>query len=156
MLPLALMALRNDRHGTTGFKPTELFFSFRVKDLSLPPISNRHVALQPHGEAARNIAGRRLKATRRFKDRHFREGSTALLRRPHRPGKLQLSGEEVRVVRQLDSHVVDVEDSAGRVQRVTTSRISPLPPTEQPTLQQPLPTTKQPGLVDLLLGSQIT
>ena len=146
VLPLALMALRNDRHGTTGFKPTELFFSFRVKDLSLPPISDRHVEFTPHGDAARNIAQRRLRVTKRFKDRQFQEGATALLRRPHRPGKLQFSGEEVKVVRQVDSHVVEVENSGGRVQRVTTSRVSPVQPVRvQQASSRPTRTRRPPA-----------
>ena len=125
VLPTVLMAVRNDKHATTGFKPTELFFTFRVKDLSLPPISDRFLDIRPHGEAAQNIAQRRFNVRRRFEDRRFPPGSTVLLRRPQQR-KLQLSGDEVKVVRQLDSHVVDVE-AGGRVMRVSTARISPVP-----------------------------
>ena len=149
VFPFALMAIRNDKHATTGFKPTELFFSFRVKDLSLPPINERHLELQLHGDAARNIAQRRLRVRRKFQDRRFEPGSTVLLRRPQTT-KLQLSGTEAKIVRQVDSHVVDVEAADGRISRESTARVSPVP-VSRPTRQLRPP----PYLSDYISGEDL-
>ena len=125
VVPTALMALRNDKHNTTGFTPAELFFAFRVKDLSLPPLSERYLSPEHFGEAAENIARNRCKVSRRHEDRQFPSGSTVVLKKPSH-GKLELSGSEATVVRQMDSHVVEV-DTGDRQMRVSTARLSPVP-----------------------------
>ena len=135
VLPTALMALRNDRHSTTGFTPSELFLSFRVKDLSLPPLNDRYLSLDHFGQAAENIAHNRTRVSRRYEDRTFPEGSTVMLRRPSH-GKLELSGNEVTVVRQLNSHVVEV-DTGDRHTRVSTARVSPVPDVQDAGAENP-------------------
>lgn len=140
VLPTALMALRNDRHSTTGFTPAELFLSFRVKDLSLPPLSDRYLSIDHFGEAAENIARNRNNVSRKFEDRNFHQGSSVLLKKPSH-GKLELSGKEVKVVRQIDSHVLDV-DTGDRQMRVSTARVSPIP--EPLGNEAPVPSNRVP------------
>ena len=130
VVPVALMAKRNDPHSTTGFTPSELMFTFRVKDLSLSPIMHRYIPLDriPIPTAATNIAVRRNAAAQRhrFEDRVFEEGTTVLVRDPSH-GKLELTGHEAKVVRQIDPHVVKVEDGR-RSTLVSSARLSPIPP----------------------------
>ena len=110
VLPTALMAIRNDPHATTGYTPSELLFSFRVKDLSLPALNDRYLCTNAQ-RAAKNIAVRRNRAAFRVRheNRVFERGSTVLVKAPS-CGKLRLSGREARVVRQIDPHVVEVDD----------------------------------------------
>ena len=129
VLPISLFAYRNEKHSTTGFTPSELFLAFRVKDLSLPPISNRYIDTSHFATAAGNIARRRNAAARRFrhKDRYFPRGSEVLVKAPT-VGKLDLPGEAATVVEQVDEHTAEVVLGNGRTDLVSTARMSPLPP----------------------------
>ena len=129
VLPSALFAYRNSIHSTTGFKPTDLWFSFKVRDTmprsDAPSVSN-------FNKAASNIAMNRNTRCNRVKGhvQSFSKGDEVLVKN-HRKVKFDLPGIYGTVVKQIDSHVAEV-DLGNRTVKVSTSQISPLPPDVPP------------------------
>lgn len=128
VLPTALLAYRNEKHATTGFTPSELFFSFRVKDLSLPPVSDRYIGSDHFTVAADNIAKKRNRACDRhhYQNRQFPTGTEVVIKSPTRPRKLETSSTQGVVVDQPNPHVVRVNVN-GHTDSISSARISPLP-----------------------------
>jgi len=127
VLPVALMTYRNQFHKTTGFTPSQLFLSFKVKDLSLVNVADRFVTFNDFRTASKNIARRRSRAAKKhhYQNRHFPEGSSVIVKSVHKQ-KLGPAGEEATVVEQLNDHVVRITKD-GRETNVSSARISPLP-----------------------------
>jgi hypothetical protein len=124
-LPSALFSYRSSVHSTTGFRPSDLLFSFKAKDFL--PRGKKECDTIVHEQASRNISRNRVEASARIRQtsRHFLPGSHVLVKAPHK-GKLQLQGQEACVIRQLSPQVVKVELSNGRQINVSTFRVSPL------------------------------
>ena len=82
VIPTAGMAIRNDVNRSTGFTPSQLFLSFRVRDLSLVPFNGRFLPMQPFGTAAARVASRRHRenARRPQKKQWFEPGAEVLVK----------------------------------------------------------------------------